>query len=560
MYLLKLLLNAQIRSIFNGLLDLILRVVKMALFQNITINIFLILPVILMLIYSTINKSSKYLQDGLVLASVFAISILHRLPYVLMNAPLSHDEDILLTFGINLKFNHMIFDTIEPTTQGIIHAYVPMFIELSSQIHKYAYSSLHLLSVLIHVICIFVMYKAIKNMFSFESAIFATYLGMLFFIFNKLQDFIHYHNEIESILLLALTIYLSSLISMRSDRYKMAVCTNGLLLGMTPYSKLQAIPIAIVFFTWCIYLICKNYINKITILTMYTTCCLLPTIILLILLNTRNLLDDFIFYYVKSNMYYHNNTSLPDNILSMLSSTPINVACSMFIAACLIIYSFNKLSNKQFNYLLIAILTSSLYSIARTGHSFPHYFSYLFIFVTLAGSYCFSTFKTDKQKLTCTIVVNLTCILLSLNSFEHRKERLTGDYFSPIRQSAASKAILGLSLTSGESLVVWGWYPILNIETGLPSGTKENHSYYSSHSLLKNDFENRYVKDMIKNQPLFFVDSKVMMLDEYVPFESKKEISKYINDNYVFYRTLSGSDYYDNNMVDIYINKNRIAK
>jgi hypothetical protein len=238
---------------------------------------------------------------------------------------------------------------------------------------------------------------------------------------------------------------------------------------------------------------------------------------------------------------------------------PTFVVMPLSLVAFLAFSSAAECTKTIYLYLLMVMFAACTYSIVHSGYYYSHYYSYMFVFITFGGAYFYSCLNSNCYKSVGQHLAVSVCVYASLTSHDKSLERFTGNYFKPINMSYASKEIIRIASSPNERLVVWGWYPILNVETRLPSATKENHSYYTSHSLLSDEFEKRYIRDMKKYQPYIFVDSKVP-ISEYVSFKSKKELFSYIKENYVYYKTLPGSSYYDFNLVDLYINRSRIKQ
>ena len=92
----------------------------------------------------------------------------------------------------------------------------------------------------------------------------------------------------------------------------------------------------------------------------------------------------------------------------------------------------------------------------------------------------------------------------------------------------------------GQLLTVWGWNAQLHIETQLAQGTRDAHSGYQLiHDPLRDFYRSRYVRDMIRNQPEWFVDAvgpgrfgfEVRAVDGHETFP---ELANVIREHYVF--------------------------
>ncbi|MDB6169885.1 MAG: hypothetical protein JWM88_2749 [Verrucomicrobia bacterium] len=60
----------------------------------------------------------------------------------------------------------------------------------------------------------------------------------------------------------------------------------------------------------------------------------------------------------------------------------------------------------------------------------------------------------------------------------------------------------------GDTLMVWGWFPRLHTESGLPQGTRESNNYREIEAIpMRTFFRERTLRDLRKNQPAFLVDA-----------------------------------------------------
>ncbi len=520
-----------------------------------------VLPVLAFVISVFISRSGRPLSDRMVAALIFINVCLCRIPYIFNNVPLDPDEDIILTYGLNLLREPVIFDSIEPGTIGIIHSYVAMLVEWLRPVADYAYCALHLLSALLHSLSLLLLYLSLKRFFSYPAAIAGTAIGLLGLAFNTSFDFGHFNNEIESVVLLAWAVYLLSKLAGNPERRLADLAQLGLALGCVPYARLQGVPIAFTLAVWGFFLIYRGgggrrrkWLMAITLILFG----LAPTAVFLSVLGYNNLLTDFYFYYVKVNLVHGYKLSIFEQLSLFISEMPIQFQCAAGIIILLFTFSFRNITRHHLFPAIIFILISTYYSIIKSGSFFPHYYSYMVLFMTLGAGLGYSCLDTDRNKKLFQSIILLSCFISLTFSIKERMNQLSEVKFQEIQQGQAAQVILGFAQSVDDRLAVYGWYPILNIETGLASPTKDNHNFHMFFHPYRDEFERLYVADLKRFRPFVFVDSKIMWCGPFIPFQEKPLLAKYIQENYLFYRTVPASAYYDREPVDIYVSKERL--
>ncbi|MBU0480963.1 MAG: hypothetical protein KKG47_07665 [Proteobacteria bacterium] len=491
--------------------------------------------------------------------------LLFRLPFILTNAPLSEDEDVILTFGLNLLRNPVIFDTVEPTSQGLIHAYIAMFVEWFSPVAAYAYSYLHLLSALGCSLCLMLLFLAMKRLFSLPAALAGISLGLLSLVFTDDTDFAHYHNEIESLILLSWAIYLLARISPKTSPPLSSIIIMGVVLGLVPYAKLQGVPLALVLALWALWLIIVGRGEKRRKLMeagLLALSGLTPTFIIVAVLFKFNLLSDAFFYYIRANWAYGYQFGFLAQVREFLSNMPMQIQISLVIVLAALTVSYKRIRRLPILYLNLMLFLAGWYAISRPGLFFHHYYSYMLPFIVGGGALGYYYLDLDLKRKLFQLAVTSSCLFAMIFSGYDIDQQLHWGWLKKIEQSEAARVISQFASSPDDWLAVWGWYSVLNVETGLPSATRENHSL-SLHSPLspyRDQFEKKYVDDLRRFRPIIFVDSKVMNCGPFVPFQYMPLLNRYIEDNYVFFRTVPGSAYWDLEPVDIYIRKDRVPK
>jgi hypothetical protein len=370
---------------------------------------------------------------------------------------------------------------------------------------------------------------------------------------------VHYHNEIEALFLLSFALYLISRLETTGPRTRTIVAI-GVTLGCLPYAKLQSIPLGLVLAAWSLVILACGETSpdaKAKRLAALGLSGAAPTLALLAWLHAHGLASEFFFYYVRANLGYGYRNGFPGAVRAFRIFMPGSaIAAGSIVIPLFALAARSRLRTRSFVW-LACLLAATCDAIARPGWYFPHYYSFLLPFLVLGGALGYGALTSAVQQRAVSVAALLFGCISLLLSAAHRKEVLAASGLRPIIPGVAASEILKLANSPGDSIAVWGWYPVLNVETNLPSATKENHSFYTLYSPLADEFEERYLRDLARNRPVVFVDSRVMWIERYVSFERKPAIARYVAEHYTYYGTFPGSRFYAGNPVDLYVDKQR---
>jgi hypothetical protein len=98
----------------------------------------------------------------------------------------------------------------------------------------------------------------------------------------------------------------------------------------------------------------------------------------------------------------------------------------------------------------------------------------------------------------------------------------------------------------GDTMLVWGWFPRLYTESGIPQGTREANNYREIElTTMLRFFRDRTLRDLRKNQPAFIVDAVCPGSFNYVDrrvagLDTFPELAAYVAKNYRLREDLGG--------------------
>ncbi len=425
------------------------------------------------------------------------------------------------------------------------------------------YANIRLFGLLFTIIpSVVIIFLLFKKSFDHKIAALVTLPLVLFFSYSFSRDFISYESELIPMLLTCLCFYFFFSWKVKKNYYKIFLL--GITLGLFPFAKLQAVPIAFsIFLCFSFELITAKEITSQKIIRHFLlliSAGIFPSLLLLFYLIKNNALtffwNDYIIqnlYYAQSGLAYHISGFSKFLIPVIIAKeTPEAAWFFGFMFMLILICSFvffknrNRISvsrKKETGYLLL-VLVAAYFSVCMPGSYFYHYETLLIIPVLVfAGSLAANTFSFINEKpvfkklfQASVILMTGTPMLLSLYFGNKGIDfvRSGGDF----EISAVSKEISKYAIPN-EKLAVWGWNNKIYVETELTQGTPGSNSFYETYTALNNNNEklDAYINAIKKNQPVIFLDAALPVFAGFkiqngLSHENFSALSQFISKNY----------------------------
>ncbi len=521
---------------------------------------FFLLSAAFLLILSRLKADYKY-SDFTFIGIIIGILTALRFPVLLYNKEINVDESQMITQAMTLWKDPVFWQSVDGTTSGPLNSYVLLLGKLLTG--HFDYTSGRLVGLILIILTLVTLYKALQAFFDTQSARFSLILTLLFYAYNQTPDFIHYSSEILSVLLLSISLWLLSFIRNGSENRYVAI-TLGMVLALTPWAKIQTLPVAFILGAYGIYLYSQRSDFR-GILSLFSGGVLL-SILALGSLAYYQVLDDFFLYYIKGNLVYGHEVSLYKKIFSfvamLLKVVPFREL--FFISGLLVCFSFRSYLTlrKPFILFLVAWGLTTAYVIIKPGMFFHHYLLYFIPFLTFINTYSIQQIRKvyARQTFQYAYVFSLLVLgssvwkmALTRNTEEVAKAELAYD----LPENKVITAVHQYS-SPGEGLAIWGWWTGGYVMAQMPQAVAENHSVRcTTDSPLMEDYQKRYLENLQTNQPVVFLDAvgskynfpfvHTSALHETVPM-----IREYIRSQYQFISKIDG--------VRIYIRKDRFQR
>ncbi len=178
---------------------------------------------------------SSYEYSLLAVLSILLLA--QKLPYILYNGQINPDESQILTQAITLDYDPVFWRSVDGTTGGPINSYLILLLKHIG--FSFDYFTLHLLSVVLIIISLFITYCTLRLFYDSKSSFLSLLIPFQFFFFTKHGDFNHYNSELPSVTLLTVGVFLLGKIFRSAKKSILLAGIFGLVCALVPLAKLQ---------------------------------------------------------------------------------------------------------------------------------------------------------------------------------------------------------------------------------------------------------------------------------------------------------------------------------
>ena len=468
------------------------------------------------------------------LLTTLTLLFLLRLPSVVFNYEINPDESQMITQAMTLRQDPVYFRSVDGTTGGPLDSYLLILPNLLGL--PFDYITAHLMAFGLLAGCLVLLFHPARLWFG-EPAVRLALLALVFALgLTQSGDFLHYSSELLPLVLLSGSYYLYATLLADGPKTRPTVeigrlFLTGLLLGMVPFGKLQAVPLMAVvgLFTGIAILTRQNLTvgQKTTRLVSLGLGGLLFPAFFVGLMALNGVFSDFVTFYLIGNVRYASNSDQWQNVLRLPDFFARSGSFVWFIILALGgallggILTFlpttrpNRRAFERIGFVVV-LFVSTIFAITRTGSEYVHY---LFL---LTGPLLFGLAYGWQQLHRQTAVVfpvsvGLTGLFLALfgiqTGYDYASGMAINRYSSEhqaglaIQQSPVSKVIAQYA-RPGEKLVVWGWRCDYYVQTQMPQGVAENHTIRSAYRHpLQKVYQQRYFRNFVRSFPPVFVDA-----------------------------------------------------
>jgi hypothetical protein len=507
--------------------------------------------------------SSRYrkLPDLPFLIGCLVTVMFMRFPVVVFNRELNPDESQMLSHAITLFQDPVYWRSVDGTTIGPLDNYllvVPKLLGL--QIN---YTTGRLMGLVCTVGSLSFLFLTLRNWLGATVARVVICAPVLLLAFTQEVDFVHYSSEQVPVLLLALATWLLSRIDIEKTNHSINAFSLGLVAGMVPFAKLQAVPLAgvIALAAFWLYFVRTKIVKDFKPLMLLVAGVITFPLLVTLWALTFHVLDDLIDFYILGNAIYAGGASfsaIPFQFIKIFSLSidfqvfSLALAFPVCVGIASLFSSGDEKVSRDLAVIILLLVASSVYAVTKSGNDFIHYLNFCIAPWTLLAGIG----ATRLKKWTIAFPVLLLLCFAGSDAFSFIKYRKLNDFYSVNARSLAESpvvAALKKYKKEGDYMVVWGWQCAYYVEAQLAQGTAENHSERSifAHP-MRDTYRDRYLSDLARTKPAFILDavgknSFWVQNKTTQGIESDPELSVYVKSYYKRIGDFDGTELYIRN-------------
>ncbi len=476
------------------------------------------------------------LSDIFFVISIIAFVAAARWPG-LLPPELNPDESQMIAGAIKLCKDPVFWRSVDGTTSGPLNYYpLVLFSLLGIKIEYAAVRIVGLILIMISLTCSYYALRQLYDSIIVRLAFMPLVASVAFMIRS---DYVHYSSEHVSIAILSVSLLIfCKLYSRGLKNNKILILLLGFSLGLVPFAKPQAVPIAFAISLAFLHFLYTSKRDKfISNFLLFTLAAILFTSFITIYVFVFSIQDVFWISYIEQNIYWAtikgNYFEKMLNLFKMLINSKdlsilfIVTIISLIGFAALLINKYystsmkrNKLKLDIFFYYGLFFLVSAIYSVMQPGNAFRHYLLLLvmpsgFLVGVIAGEF-YKYLKSRESPININrfaaaflILITMICLIqifdsmFRTNKYIKSRKLYIDNYIHPV-----SREILKYA-SPGQSIVVWGWKPRLYVETGTIASTRDFTCQWQIDSRHKNNslYINRFINDLFKSSPILFIDA-----------------------------------------------------
>ena len=500
----------------------------------------------------------------LYLTAAVGLLVLMRLPAILLNRELNADESQMLSHALTLWQDPVYWRSVDGTTIGPLDNYLLVLPRLLG--FQLDYTSARIMGLLCVVGSLLFFFRALNMWFGSNLARVAVLIPLLFLAFTQETDFVHYSSEQLPVFLLSICLALLADLTTESRLSPRRAFWLGLVAGMVPFAKLQAVPQAGLLVLGALYLAYQHYRQTQSgkpLLLLLLGGITFPALVLGWIVSME-IFQDFIDFYILGNAVYAGGSGLADiptqfGKLILLSPdfTALLIVVALITISGILYAQRNPGQAALPGGLFVPVLImgyglAAIYAATKSGNLFVHYLNFCVYPLGLAAALGMQRIAQNKLLLLMGPLLLLAWFGLQ-DAVSFLKNRQLNSLISveatSLPESPVVRALKPFA-TPTDRMVVWGWQCQYYVEAQLAQGTAENHSERSifQHP-LRDVYRRRYLSDMKRTKPAVFLDAvgKNSLWVQNVAtqgHESFPELAEYIDKNYQFLGTIDGTRLY----------------
>ena len=518
-------------------------------------------------LFVTLAVRNRQAADGrrvelVFLAMTFVTLFACRWPVFLAPFPLNPDESTFATGAIKATVDFAPWRGFNAGTSGPLNVYILALPALFGA--PITFASCRIIAALLMGTAMLALYYAVKWTYGDQVARLSIVPPVLFLSLVTDWDFVHYSSELLSICLTTIALAGISHLTKEGGSLSSHVTAGaiaGFCLGSTLFAKFQAVPIALLLFTFAAatVLLFRSRVRKevwVVAMTTVGAMCVVPAAILTSLWWTGEFRDAY-WSYIRMNLGY---AAAGVQKLRLAFFLEYSAYYTVFLVCSLIIILLSTLAlarRRMFTRQAVCVavasfllLSAALFVIIKPHREFGHYLLFsivpvsFFVANALGLTRAAGFWKGRGSFISILLVALFVLPTLSVAMSSGNRFIKELAYNLKHRKSAAALAISRYA-KPGDPMCVWGWASEYHVQTSTYPATRELETEGFIREGPYNRFRQRYLSEIQKSKPVVFVDAvapnEFFSKDRATQgHEIFPELAAYIRDNYELKEEISG--------------------
>ncbi|MFT3830908.1 MAG: hypothetical protein QM691_14490 [Opitutaceae bacterium] len=470
-------------------------------------------------------RGGAWMFAALILLALLA----SRWPMLLQTTPFNPDEAQMIAAALTYAQDPAPFRSVDLTTSGPLNGL--MLLPTHWLGVPQDYFNARLVAVLLEWGTLLALFGTLRKSAGTAVAALALIPGVLTFATMVDSDLIHYTSEHLPVFLWSLAVWLLARCSPVETSANVGPGASwyagGVLLGLMPWAKLQSAPLGAALGVSAL-LVCwldrrRSVRSRRTWIVGLCGAALLPTIVILGLAAATGQFGQFQVCYLQDNLEYMGTGLSWSTVLAQLGrissitwQVPAFAGATLLLALGHLHRALVRGSRPAPLFWVATVSTlAALYAVVAPRHSFFHYILLLLAPLTLLAATVivglWNGYPTSRGRrlLVASILllggVGASALRLRCEAPANLRT-LAHDWRAP--HSVISRHIRQVA-RPGDRLTIWGWWPHLHVETALPQGTRDAHTFRQMEPSPRRDtfYRPRFLADLQAHRPTFFVDA-----------------------------------------------------
>ena len=518
------------------------------------------------------TEHSKRL-DAVFLLSGIAFIWIARLPILQFDLALNPDEAQFSANAMRIWAGGMNWDNLDSLSSGPLNSAVlawPCLMGLDVTL-----TTTRMMGTAIISIMLLLFFLGVRRFLNTEIAVLISFPLFVFYASTSTHDFIQYSSECLPMLLISAGIYgyLRIAGNRPSEKGHLSIfLLSAFSLGLVPFAKLQAVPLAFLvglgLIAIIIFLPCERK-QKWKRLSWVSCAALAPSMMFLLPLLFRGELHHFVNSYI---LFAKNYVGNPLNIEEFFRLVTINVffrdiffsyvaVFAISLGLCCFFPDTIDTPKKWAGGLAVLAIPAAWYSIARPGMGFMHYLQLMLPPLALSAGVLYAIgsdailvrmqsvrLQGGMHILLCLAVIGAV-VPAGILEIDNNLAYQFGDYREGL-MFKSPRLMQWLGTKKSDSILIWGWMPQWYLSTGLTPATRESEienclgEVQVQNLQLRNYYRERLIEDFNKSRPDFILDA--VAPDSYRLIDPDKDsisafpaLSQIINNSFI---KVSGND------------------